>query len=301
MQTYDLLHRASLYVRRAWDATMPVNWRLPERIIFDYELFYVSDGEAIVTIDDVEYTAEPGDMFLFKPLKVHSIQGIHNTSMRQPHVHFDFFYQDDSEEVYIPVWSLSDPGDDAHFAREDVTGPQLLDIPDKIVIPQTRRVEALLFELIRECERISRFSVLQQKALMFQILACILEGLHGPGDQLIGSAPDEVTELLESARKAMLDHLDQPLSIDRLASQAGFSRNHFARLFRQQFGQAPGQYHTTLRMQRARQLLSTTSGSITEIAESLGFDSIYSFSRAFKRETGLSPMFYRQLHQGGTP
>lgn len=295
---YDLLNRLSPYVRRAWDATMPVNWRLPERIIFDYELFYVSEGEAIVTIDEVEYAAEPGDIFLFKPLRVHAIQGIHDTSVRQPHVHFDFLYQEDSEEVYVPVWSLSEPGEDAHFAREDVTGPDMLGIPDKIVIPETRQVEALLFALIRESESISRFSVLRQKALLLEILACILEGLHGAGGQAI-LPPDDMTELMEAARRRLLQSLDQPLSIDDLAQAAGFSRNHFARLFRQHFGQAPGQYHTAMRILRARQLLSTTDYSITRVAEELGFDSIHSFSRAFKRETGLSPLFYRQLNRGG--
>lgn len=300
MQTYDLLHRASLYVRRAWDAQMPINWRLPERIIFDYELMVISEGEAIISVDDMEYPARAGDIFLFKPLRRHSIQGINGTSMRQPHVHFDFFFEEDSEEVYIPVWSMDDPGEDAHFAREDVTGPDLLDIPDKIEIAEFKRVEGLLFELIRECDSVNRYSVLRQKALLFMILACVLEGLHGTGSQMAGSTPDQISELLENARKSMLEDLARPLSIDQLAKETGFSRNHFARLFRQRFGQAPGQYHTALRVEAARRLLASEDTSITDIAESLGYDSIYSFSRTFKRETGLSPLFYRQLNHRGT-
>jgi AraC-like DNA-binding protein len=296
MQTYDLLHQSSLYIRRAWDATMPVNWCLPERIIFDYELLCISEGEAIITIDDIEYGAGPGDLFLFKPMQVHAIQGINGTALRQPHVHFDFFYQQDSEEVYIPVWSMRDPGEDIHFARPDVTGPDLLDIPNKIIIRENKRVEALIFELIKECESISRYSVLKQKSILFQILALILEGLHDEEKQQAGFTPDQLTNILEQARQHLAAHLSEPLSIDDLADNAGFSRNHFAKLFRQQFGQAPGQYHMMLRIQRAKEMLAGTDTTITDIAQSLGFDSIYSFSRAFKRETGISPLYFRQLN-----
>lgn len=296
MNAYDILQSSSFYIRRAWDDKEPENWKFPDRVIFDYELLYIVEGEAIITIDNVEYNARPNDIFLFKPMEVHSIQGINDTPLRQPHVHFDFFYQEDSEDVYIPVWSMSDPGEDIHFARQDVTGPNQLDIPNKIVIDECKKVEILLLELIRECENTNRYSLLRQKALLLQILALILEGVHGSGNRFnINIVEDEIAGLLENARQKIAKQVNEVISIEQLAKEVGVSRNYFSRMFRQQFGQAPGQYHNMLRIQKARMLLSTTDTNITDIANQLGFDSIHSFSRAFKMKVGLSPMKYRQI------
>jgi len=69
---------------------------------------------------------------------------------------------------------------------------------------------------------------------------------------------------------------------------------HFARAFKQSFGQSPHRYHVGRRIERAKALLAEETQSITEIAQTIGFAETSSFSSAFRKLTGLSPREYRR-------
>jgi len=78
-----------------------------------------------------------------------------------------------------------------------------------------------------------------------------------------------------------------------LASQAHVSEEHLRRLCKRAFGHSPMAHLTEMRMQRASTLLRSTPRTIEDIALSVGFGSVYSFSTAFKRWAGLPPSHYR--------
>jgi AraC-like DNA-binding protein len=84
------------------------------------------------------------------------------------------------------------------------------------------------------------------------------------------------------------------LDISEIASQLGLSRAHFTTVFTKTTGESPYNYLTKVRIKHAKELLSTTSLSITEIAYSVGFASIERFSEQFKKYTALSPLTYRK-------
>lgn len=86
-------------------------------------------------------------------------------------------------------------------------------------------------------------------------------------------------------------HLNIALELSELARFACLSPYHLCRMFKQQFGMGPIRYHTHLRIQEAKRRIERSMGSIKEVAFDLGFDSPFSFSRAFKRETGKAPTF----------
>lgn len=83
-------------------------------------------------------------------------------------------------------------------------------------------------------------------------------------------------------------------SIVKMAKIAGMSRAAFSRHFKKTTGFAPLAYLTHLRMERARHLLTQSDDSVSEIAESAGYESVYAFSRAFKRLVGVAPRLFRQ-------
>jgi AraC family transcriptional regulator len=92
----------------------------------------------------------------------------------------------------------------------------------------------------------------------------------------------------------ILAHLNQDLSLDALAQQAGFSAYHFARLFRQTTGESPHQLVMRLRVERAQQLLRTTDAPIAHIAVACGFANQSHLSRIFVRQVGRTPRAYRR-------
>jgi AraC family transcriptional regulator len=94
----------------------------------------------------------------------------------------------------------------------------------------------------------------------------------------------------------MNQELSKKLSLNQLATVAGLSTFHFARSFRQSFGQPPHQYLLHLRMEKAKVLLSSTRVSITAIATELGYQSTQAFARIFRKQTGMNPSDFRNAN-----
>ncbi len=87
----------------------------------------------------------------------------------------------------------------------------------------------------------------------------------------------------------MTDHLEDTLSMDELATAAGYSRRHIERLFVTSLGMTPAAYYRKLRLDQARNLLSTTDMSLMEIAVATGFDTVSHLSKAFRARFGCPP------------
>jgi transcriptional regulator GlxA family with amidase domain len=92
----------------------------------------------------------------------------------------------------------------------------------------------------------------------------------------------------------MIQHIDQPLQVAVLATQASVSPSHYFALFKRQTGCPPIDYFIRLRMERARELLESTTSSVKEIAAQLGYHDAFYFSRLFKSVNQISPTHYRQ-------
>jgi AraC-like DNA-binding protein len=108
---------------------------------------------------------------------------------------------------------------------------------------------------------------------------------------------------LRRARDLMDRRYMDPLDLEAVASESGFSRYHFARSFRAAFGESPGAYLTRRRVERAKDLIRSANLTITEICYLVGFSSLGSFSAKFSTLVGVSPSAYRrqQVAKGGPP
>src|SRR5690606_12654838 len=96
-------------------------------------------------------------------------------------------------------------------------------------------------------------------------------------------------ELVLSAIAIMEDAVEDRLSIAELAARLRVSADKLERAFRAQLGVSPASYYRTLRLRRARDLLSHSSLSIRDVALACGFWSVSSFSRAFRQQYGHPP------------
>lgn len=103
--------------------------------------------------------------------------------------------------------------------------------------------------------------------------------------------------LQESIRYIEL-HFAEQLTIEGIAQKFGVHRSYFSERFSQFTGVSPKRYVLQLRMQKGANVLQATDRSVTEIALSLGYPDLYSFSRAFTAYYGISPSAYRERMQG---
>lgn len=129
------------------------------------------------------------------------------------------------------------------------------------------------------------------EVLFVQIMrAYIAQADTLPG--ILGAIADPKVGL---ALNAMHQQPGHDWSLESLANTAGMSRSAFAQRFVALANQTPMQYLTFWRMQLARRWLESSQLSMASIAEKVGYQSEASFSKVFKRSTGMSPGACRRL------
>ncbi|WP_164517287.1 helix-turn-helix transcriptional regulator [Tabrizicola piscis] len=157
------------------------------------------------------------------------------------------------------------------------------------------RLRSAVLHTAREVRAGNPNGPLYVEEALLQIAALLLAGsqrrLSLPTGGLAAWQLARVTDHLQ-------DRVAAPVSLSELAGLAGLSVFHFARAFKESMGIAPHQCHVSMRMERARLLLSRSGEPITEIALTLGYDSSQSFSRAFRIAHGTSPSLYRAATRG---
>ena len=91
----------------------------------------------------------------------------------------------------------------------------------------------------------------------------------------------------------MLTHLNERVTVARLAKLANLSSAHFTALFKQRTGYPPINFFIRLRIHQACHLLTVNNLSIREVAKTLGYKDPFFFSRQFKLINGAAPNNYR--------
>jgi AraC-like DNA-binding protein len=113
------------------------------------------------------------------------------------------------------------------------------------------------------------------------------------GAHVAGNLAPDVYRRLCRARAFMDACYDLPLDLNQISRRACFSRYHFIRLFRQAFNQTPHQYLTSRRIERAKELLTSSRLTVTDVCFEVGFQSLGSFSSLFHKYVGHPPIAYR--------
>jgi AraC-like DNA-binding protein len=103
--------------------------------------------------------------------------------------------------------------------------------------------------------------------------------------------PDE--DAVELSINYMQQNISQLLSLEDIARSVNFSASHYSSLFRKKTGFAPIEYFNHLKVQKACQFLLYTELRVKEIADKLGIEDAYYFSRMFSKLMGVSPNEYR--------
>jgi AraC-like DNA-binding protein len=89
------------------------------------------------------------------------------------------------------------------------------------------------------------------------------------------------------------NYFDSNLSVYSFASDLNVSASYFSKYFKQQTGEIFSVYLENIRLEHACKLLRETDESVDAIAKRVGYNSAYSFRRAFKRHLGLTPTEYK--------
>ena len=107
-----------------------------------------------------------------------------------------------------------------------------------------------------------------------------------------------LADTMEILKVYLRDHLADQIRIKHLASLVALSPFYFVRVFKEHVGVPPHRYLTTVRIERACELLATSSLSATQICPRVGFTTLSHFTNTFRKHVGMSPMAYRRAVAG---
>ena len=103
------------------------------------------------------------------------------------------------------------------------------------------------------------------------------------------------TDVIIKAKRYITEHCEEAeLSLAEVAEYVGLNEKYFTNRFTKEAGETFSSYLTALRMQKARELLKTSTFKIYEISEMVGYRNVEHFNRVFKKMNNMTPAQYRK-------
>lgn len=152
--------------------------------------------------------------------------------------------------------------------------------------PSLQRTINRMLDRLRQDTAVTPSLRLEIQSLLYRLFSQLMEGTKE-------ECKTEPADWIKQCMDYITTHAAEGISVQRVAEWAGVNRTYFSSLFSRQIGMTPIMYITKIRMDRAMRMLVDTGTSVTDIAQALGYPSLYSFTRAFKNRFGLSPTQYR--------
>jgi YesN/AraC family two-component response regulator len=162
----------------------------------------------------------------------------------------------------------------------------ILDIPTHVLPGET---ESLYMQLDQHWKSI-RFLLLEEA------------GNKGTDSGALMDLTRYVTHKLQVSVSPSIDyihrHFKESISLQTLAELEHYHPVYFSSWFKQKTGKSPKVYIAELRLKYAKELLLTTTWSISSISEEVGFENSSSFTRWFVKSEGMPPQKYRMMNNG---
>lgn len=260
------------------------------RTISDHQFIYIVKGKGTAEIQNRVYLVRKGDLFYYGPDIIHKFKA----DMTDPYVLIGIHFRWREE--------LAGYGKFIHAKEAHVTSA-LLKPNDwlieesgdgKLLLQDTQHLEDgeavhIMQQIVNQFKANTMVSAAINRALFVYLLHLIQKQLRTDESQ-----PKKL--LLEIQSKLQL-HSVSPYNRRWLTEWSGYQEDYIARKFRQEFSISPHLYHLQQKIEQAKDKLEQEQSNISSIAEQLHFGSVHYFCRAFKTQTGYTPMQYRQWKQ----
>lgn len=246
-----------------------------------YEFYFFLEGNVSMYIGEKKYLLHPGDVLLIPPGISHHAK-IHN--MDQPYRRFVFWITED----YV-AQLMQQSIEYGYLLQNTIQYQEYVYHQDLVT---ANELQSKVFRLLAEVHT-RRYGQEEQIRICIQDLMMMLnrkvfESNHPVSQQ-------EVMTLYQNLLLYIEEHLDEELSLERLAKEFYVSKYHISHVFKENAGFSIHQYIVKKRLALCKNAILTGTG-ISQVYQQFGFSDYTSFYRAFKKEYGMSPKEYREVH-----
>lgn len=238
-----------------------------------YQLIYVVEGNAFVTVNGNQYEATPGTMLLIGRFENHGIQI--------------------QSEKYARYTVTISPN---IYGYNTLLGDRLLSplanrpkhFRHAVDVSCHAEVDQILQQMVEESKQMQPMKDKMLLFLLSQLL--VLYSRQHPE-----AIPDHAgnLELIRQVRQYLEDNYAAKCDLDSLASRFNLSASYLSHIFKQITGCSVISYLTAYRISAAKHYLIETDWPISSICAACGFSDHSNFGRTFRSETGLSPSAFR--------
>ncbi len=243
------------------------------------ELMYVDKGHHSVELDGVLYELSEGEMMMFPPKSYHDSKEITNAFIA--FISFETRSEKISE-LYSKVISLNS-------YQKELLSSVVLDCEGIFTkVPNTLGIKGKLPNKDVEGYRL--------QAIKNKIELILIDVYRAKDEEKMSVGGRNVEKYKEREFYNILDYLrtnlSKNLTLNEISVGTGMSVSKVKRLFREFGDTSPSAYFNEMKIKEAKHLISNTSMNFTQVAETLGFGSVHYFSKAFKKQTNMTPSDY---------
>lgn len=252
---------------------------------YDHRLFYIVSGSASVEIDGTVKEISSGNILYWMSGVAYRF-AIHGKSpLHMIAVNFDFMQENLETVQYLPLVLPQDYSEECRLEAFVFSDAPVMNAP--ILLSELSGIFPLMQRIVREAAAPALFSDLCLSNLFSAVLTdvCRAASRRQTGRGRLSSYQEIIDYI----------HLHYAEDIDNafLAERFGYHPKYISQLITRHTGTSLHQYLLKIRIRNAIDLLQTTSLSVGEIAQRVGFHSAGYFSEYFRKSTGHSPGAFR--------
>lgn len=254
----------------------------------DYQLMYLQEGKAEITINDVSHIYSPGNILLLGPNLPHKIEAHEGVPCKGILIQFKHsLFPQEMENIA-----------DYHFIssllQKSLGG--LLFLSDEGKEPADHSMQADS-RLSSEFVSIHHTEGIQRLCLLLSLLDRLGRKLQtGTTISHLSEVPEKESlgVIVEKCKRYIKIHYQSDISLPTLSANLGVNATALCRKFKEETGETIFQYLIRLRLEAACRMLRNSRHSISEIAYRCGFNTLPHFNRKFKELMGVSPKEFRE-------
>lgn len=251
------------------DTCVP-GWRWKQVVPFhDYTVWFVLSGQGEVWVANEYFRISRGSLLLMRPGELHNAAQNERNRLTNIFSHFT-------------VWDL-DAGGEIH--------PLEL-LPRHVAIKEFHLVDHLAHRLLDVQEFSPKCKEAEFDLIMKLIVLQLFQSMEPEEDRELGMTWHQKMNIKKIIRHIRMED-GREIDYRELSRISNMSPQYLNRIFKKFTGVPLKQFIIQTKLERAVYLLSETTMSVSEIADSLGYSDIYSFSKFFKKFKGMSPSHFR--------